>query len=62
MRRSVDGTIVVSREKTTVNVISLKAIDAELNKQTKVRVFDDDKMLCGDIGKGCIAGIFYERG
>jgi hypothetical protein len=45
-----------------VNVISLKAIDAELNKQTKVRVFDDDKMLCGDIGKGCIAGIFYERG
>jgi hypothetical protein len=45
-----------------VNVISLKAIDAELNNQTKVRVFDGDKMLCDDIGKGCIAGIFYERG
>lgn len=62
VRRSADGTIVVSREKTTVNVISLKAIDAELNNQTKVRVFDGDKMLCDDIGKGCIAGIFYERG
>jgi hypothetical protein len=59
VRRIADGTIFVSREKTVVNVISLKAIDPE---PIKVRTFDSDKVLCDDINKGCIERIFYERG
>ena len=53
--------ILVSREKTIVNVISLKAIDADLNKHVKVKLFEGDKVLCDDIAVDCIPGIFYER-
>jgi hypothetical protein len=62
VRKIADGTIFVSREKTTVNVISLKAIDPDLDKHTKVKLFKSGKVLCDDIGKGCAPEIFYERG
>ena len=61
VRNISDNTIFVSREKGVVNVISLKALDANLEKHVKVRSFEGDKVLCGDIGAGCIAEIFYER-
>jgi hypothetical protein len=56
-----DGAIFVSREKGTVNVISLKKLDPELEKHTQVRVFRSDAVLCKDIGAGCIDSIFYGR-
>lgn len=56
-----DGSILVTREKDIVNVISLKALDPKLDKHTKVRIFKTDQVLCQDIGKGCEPGIFYER-
>ncbi|MGO9701376.1 MAG: hypothetical protein ACLPX7_19175 [Xanthobacteraceae bacterium] len=56
-----DGSIVVTREKDIVNVISLKALDPKLDKHTKVRIFKTDQVLCQDIGKGCEPGIFYDR-
>ena len=62
VRKIADGTIYVSRKKTTVNVISLKAIDPELNKKIKVKIFEGGKVLCDDIGSGCAQEIFYERG
>jgi hypothetical protein len=56
-----DGSILVTREKDIVNVISLKALDPKLDKHTKVRIFKGDKVLCQDLGKGCEPGIFYDR-
>jgi len=56
-----DGTIMVTREKDIVNVISLKTLDPKLDKHTKVMIFQGDKVLCEDIGKGCDLAIFYSR-
>ena len=56
-----DGTIFVSREKGTVNVISLKKLDPALDKHTKVRDFKTHSVLCEDIGNGCSKRIFYGR-
>jgi hypothetical protein len=56
-----DGAIMVSREKGTMNVISLSKIDPELEKHTQVKVFHRDAVLCKDIGAGCIDSIFYGR-
>jgi hypothetical protein len=57
-----EGTIFVSREKKVVNVISLKAIDADLEKHLKVKIFGGTKVLCRDLGTGCEPQIFYDRG
>ncbi len=56
-----DGAIFVSREKGTVNVISLKKLDPGLDKHTKVQDFESYSVLCNDIGNGCSKGIFYGR-
>jgi hypothetical protein len=56
-----DGSILVTRERDIVNVISLKALDPKLDKHTKVKISQGDKVLCQDIGKGCEPGIFYGR-
>jgi len=56
-----DGAIFVSRAKGIVNVISLKDLDPDLNKHTKVRVFGAGAVLCDDIGAGCVKTIFYGR-
>lgn len=56
-----DGTIIVSREKSVVNVISLKKLDPGLDKPTKVQDFESHALLCADINKGCSKGIFYGR-
>jgi hypothetical protein len=61
VRQIADGAIRVSREKDVVNVISLKALDAKLDERNKVTMFQGDKVLCQDIGKGCGPGIFYSR-
>jgi hypothetical protein len=57
-----EGTIFVSREKKAVNVISLKAIDADLEKHLNIKIFEDKKVLCQDLGTGCEPQIFYDRG
>jgi hypothetical protein len=57
-----EGTIFVSREKKVVNVISLKTIDADLEKHLKVKIFKGTKVLCQDLGTECAPGIFYDRG
>lgn len=62
VRKIVGGVIFVSREKNTVNVISLKAIDPDLDKHVKVEMFEGHEVLCDDIGSGCVPEIFYERG
>jgi hypothetical protein len=60
--RQIDGrTILVSREKNTVNIISLKRIDPDLDTPTSVKDFDSHATLCNDIAKGCIKTIFYGR-
>jgi hypothetical protein len=56
-----DGAILVSREKETVNVISLKDLDPGLDKPISVKDFDSHAVLCPDIAKGCIKTIFYGR-
>jgi hypothetical protein len=61
VRRIEDDTILVTREKDVVNVISLKALDPTLEKHVRVKVFEADKLLCADIGKGCDPAIFYSR-
>jgi hypothetical protein len=55
------GAILVSREKGTVNIISLKKLDPGLDKHTSVRDFDSHAVLCQDIATGCIKAIFYGR-
>jgi hypothetical protein len=54
-----DGTIFVTREKRTVNVVSLKKIDPDLDKHTKVVDAQSRAVLCDDIAKGCVKTIFY---
>jgi len=56
-----DGTIFVTREKETVNVISLKNIDPDLDKHTKVVDAQSRAVLCADIAEGCVKTIFYGR-
>jgi len=56
-----DGSILVTSEQSIVNVISLKALDPKLDKHTKVKIFQGDKVLCQDIAKGCEPNIFYDR-
>jgi hypothetical protein len=53
--------ILVSREKDVVNVISLKKLDANLSKRISVRMFKDGRVLCADIGVGCIDSILFNR-
>jgi hypothetical protein len=61
--RKIDGdTIFVSRNKESVNVISLKALDPDLEKHLKVKIIGSKKVLCRDLGAGCEPGIFYDRG
>jgi hypothetical protein len=54
-----DGAIYVSRQKDTVNIISLKTLDPDLDRHTRVRDFRTRAVLCDDIAKGCIKEIFY---
>jgi hypothetical protein len=61
VRKIEDGTIFVSREKDIVNVISLKPLDADPPKHFDVKIFEGDKVLCQELGKGCSDGIFYDR-
>jgi hypothetical protein len=61
VRKIEDGTIFVSREKDIVNVISLKALDPDLDKHIKVQLFENPKVLCPDIATGCDQRIFYSR-
>jgi hypothetical protein len=56
-----DGAIFVSRENGTVNVISLKKLDPELDKHMSVKDFHSRATLCEDIASGCSKGIFYGR-
>ena len=56
-----DGVIMVAREKDVVNVISLHALDPELNKHLQVKTKDKNEVLCRDLGEGCIDRIYYER-
>src|ERR1700689_5324863 len=53
------GAILVTREKGTVNVVSLKKIDPGLDKPTSVKDFASHAVLCADIATGCIKTIFY---
>jgi hypothetical protein len=62
VREIANNTILVSRETGVVNVISLGSLDKHLEKHLKVKIYQSDKILCNDIGAGCIAEIFYERG
>lgn len=61
VRQIKDNTIFVAREKDVVNVISLKTLDAKLEKHIKVQIFERDKVLCRDVGAECDAAIFYTR-
>ena len=61
VRQIAGQTILVSREKGTVNIISLKTIDPDLDKPTSVKDADNRAVLCTDIAKGCIKTIFYGR-
>jgi hypothetical protein len=54
-----NGRILVTPEKGTVNVISLKTLDPNLDKHTKVQDSQSHAVLCDDIAKGCIKTIFY---
>jgi hypothetical protein len=61
VQRIADGIIFVSREKTIVNVISLKPLDPDLNRHLKVKLFGGGKALCDDLAVDCVPEIFYER-
>ena len=56
-----NGTITVSREKDIVNVLSLHALDPELDKHLQVKLKDGNEILCRDLGEGCIDRIYYDR-
>jgi hypothetical protein len=56
-----NGTITVSREKDIVNVLSLHALDPELDKHLQVKLKDSNEVLCRDLGEGCIDRICYDR-
>jgi hypothetical protein len=61
VRQITGQTILVSREKGAVNIISLKTIDPDLDKPTSVKDADNHAVLCADIATGCIKTIFYGR-
>ncbi len=61
VREIADGIITVSREKDIVNVISLHALDPELNKHLQVKIQDSAEVLCRDLAQGCIDRIYYGR-
>jgi hypothetical protein len=61
VRQITGQTILVSREKGAVNIISLKTIDPNLDKPTSVKDADNHAVLCADIATGCIKTIFYGR-
>src|ERR1700726_3246700 len=61
VRQITGQTILVSREKGTVNIISLKTIDPDLDKPASVKDADNHAVLCADIATGCIKTIFYGR-
>ena len=61
VRQITGQTILVSREKGTVNIISLKKIDPDLDKPTSVKDADNHATLCNDIATGCVKTIFYGR-
>jgi hypothetical protein len=61
VREIADNTITVSREKDIVNVISLRALDPELNKHLQVKMQDSNELLCRDLAEGCIDRIYYGR-
>ena len=61
VRQITGQTILVSREKGTVNITSLKTIDPALDKPTSVKDADNHEVLCADIATGCIKTIFYGR-
>lgn len=56
VRKIADDIIFVSREKRKVDVISLKAIDPDLNKHVKVKLLESNNVLCGDLSVDCITG------
>jgi hypothetical protein len=56
-----DNTIYVLREKDLVNVISLHAIDAKLDRPLAVKLEESKKVLCQDVNKRCEASIFYDN-
>lgn len=55
------GGIAVSRQKGAVNVVSLKSIDPDLDKHTRVIESQNGTVLCEDIAAGCDKQIFYGR-
>ena len=61
VRKIEDRTISVSREKDIVNVISLHALDPDLDKHLRVTLADSDEILCEDLSKTCIERIFYDH-
>ena len=61
VRQITSQTILVSREKGAVNIISLKTIDPDLDKPISVKDADNHAVLCADIATGCIRTIFYGR-
>jgi hypothetical protein len=61
VRQISGGTIYVTRQKDNVNIISLKKLDPNLDKPTKVEDFRSHAVLCDDIARGCVTSIFYGR-
>jgi hypothetical protein len=61
VRQIAGQTIPVSREKGTVNIISLKTLDPDLDKPTSLKDTDSHAVLCADIATGCVKTIFYGR-
>lgn len=55
------GSIAVVRQKGAVNVVSLKAIDPDLDKHTRVIDARTRAVLCDDIAAGCVKQIFHGR-
>lgn len=55
------GGITVARQKGAVNVVSVKSIDPDLDKHTRVTEGQNGAVLCEDIAAGCVKQIFYGR-
>jgi hypothetical protein len=53
------GSISVTRQRGAVNVVSLKRIDPDLDKHTRVIDSRTGAVLCKDIAVGCVKQIFY---
>lgn len=56
-----NGSISVARAKGAVNVVSLKSIDPDLDKHTRVTDGRTGAVLCEDIAAGCVKQVFYGR-